>query len=103
MKNVAVAVLVLLLVSGSAGRRANGQDVTVEHSKPVVRTDAGLGTTRYRPTPAEQIATKNWSEDDLNSSSPETTRLKGKPGRQVAWFGIVRDVLEDKAKTETRL
>ena len=75
----------------------------VEHSQPIARTSDGLGTTKYRPTSLEKQATKNYSENELASGSPENATLKGQPGRRVAWFGIVRNVQEDKGKNETRL
>jgi hypothetical protein len=80
-----------------------GSDKFVEHSKPIRRTSEVLGTTAYPPTDAEKHAIKAYTETELASGSPESGTLKGKPGRRIAWFGIVRDVHEDKAKNETRL
>jgi hypothetical protein len=75
----------------------------VEHSKPIARTGSELGTKRYRRSPAEEKATRSWSDAELKSGSPDTTSLQGLVGKRIAWFGIVRDVVEDAAKHETRL
>jgi hypothetical protein len=82
---------------------ADERNAVVEHSKPLVRTTAGLGTTFYAMSPAEKKATNGWSEQELSSGSPKTTTLKGAIGRRIAWFGIVREVVQDKTKNETRL
>jgi hypothetical protein len=82
---------------------ADGTDKVVEHSQRIPRTSEGLGTISYHSTDAEKHATAGYGEEELASGSPETGTLKGKPGRRIAWFGIVRDVHEDKAKNETRL
>jgi hypothetical protein len=95
---VAFLVIPVCVLHGS-----NEQGALVEHSKPIARTSAGLGTTRYHPTPTETAATKSWSKEDLNSGAPQITTLKVKPGTRIAWFGIVRHVDEDKTKNETRL
>jgi hypothetical protein len=79
------------------------QGVVVEHSKPIARSGPGLGTTRYRRSPAEEQATRSWSKAELDSGSPDTASLQGFVGKRIAWFGIVRDVAEDAAKHETRL
>ena len=82
---------------------ANEQSTVVEHSKPIAHTGPDLGTTFYAPSPTEKKATKDWGDQELKSGTPETQTLKGRIGQRIAWFGIVRDVVEDKAKKETRL
>jgi hypothetical protein len=57
----------------------------------------------YPLTHSEKQATTGWSEQELNSGSPDIQTLQGPTGRQVAWFGIARDVVEHKSKNETRL
>jgi hypothetical protein len=74
----------------------------VEHSKPLPR-DRGLGTAFYGMTAAEKEATKEWTKDELDSGSPEIKSLAGQKKKRVAWFGIIREVSEDKDKKETRL
>ncbi len=61
------------------------------------------GTKAYTPTKLEKEATKDWTEKELESGSPEVETLKGKKDRRIAWFGIVRDIKEDKQKKQTRL
>jgi hypothetical protein len=82
---------------------ADRQTATVEHSKPLPRNGPGLGTTRYVMTPLEKLATKAWTKQELDSGSPNVHSLHGPIGRRIAWFGIVREVVEDKPKDETRL
>ena len=53
--------------------------------------------------PDEAQAIKGWSEEELNSGSPETKSLRGHVGKRVAWFGIVRNVEEHKNRRETVL
>jgi hypothetical protein len=77
--------------------------VRVEHSKPLPPPGNSLGTTIYAPSPAEKLAVKDWTEEELSSGSPQTGSLKGAPGRHVCWFGIIRKITEDKPKKVTRL
>ncbi len=102
MTNVLVAAT-LALSSAYVLANETPTHKVVEHSQPIARTSDGLGTTKYRPTSLETEATKDYTEDELASGSPENATLKGKPGRRVAWFGIVRNVQEEKGKNETRL
>jgi hypothetical protein len=95
---VALLVIPVCVLYGS-----NEQDALVEHSKPIARTSANLGTTRYHPTPTETAATRRWSKEDLKSGGSQITTLQARPGTRVAWFGIVREVDEDKSKNETHL
>ena len=76
--------------------------VYVEPSKPTSRGDM-LSTQAYTPTKLEKGATKDWTEKELESGSPEVQTLKGKNDRRIAWFGIVRDIKEDKQKKQTRV
>ncbi len=92
-----------LVIPACELRGSNEQDALVEHSKPIARTSADLGTTSYHPTPTETAATKNWSKEDLKTGRRQITTLQAKPGKRVAWFGIVREVDEDKTKNETHL
>jgi len=103
MKLVSFVVLAISLTPCCILHGANEQSALVEHSKPLVRTSPGLGTTFYAPSPAEKEATKDWTSDELQSGSPKTETLRGPQGRRIAWFGIVREVVEDKTKNETRL
>jgi hypothetical protein len=108
MKNLLLSVAICLsplaFSQAAVGAdKTNGPDKFVEHSQPIRRTSEGLGTIMYRPTDVEKRAIKAYTDGELASGSPESGTLKGKPGRRVAWFGIVRDVHEDKAKNETRL
>jgi hypothetical protein len=100
----ALLIAAVLVVSQVCALPAgDGADKLVEHSQPIARTPGVLGTTSYHPAPREKQATKDFTEGELASGSPEVGTLKGKPERRVAWFGIVRDVQEDKAKNETRI
>ena len=96
-----LAAAILLATAGSLC--ADDRVALVEHSKPIARNGPGLGTTRYRRSPAEEQATRSWSKAELKSGSPDAASLQGLVGKRIAWFGIVRDVIEDAAKHETRL
>ena len=82
---------------------AADQPSRVEHSKSMPPPGNSLGSKFYEPTDAEKAATKEWKEDELASGSPEIESLKGALGRRIAWFGILREVTEDKQKDETAL
>ena len=75
----------------------------VEHSQPLPRNGPGLGTRAYAALPDEAQATKGWTEEELNSGSPDTKSLHGLGGKRIAWFGIVRQVDEHKHRGETVL
>jgi hypothetical protein len=99
-----VASVLICLTVGSNLLHAADKPVVVEHSKPVPpSSDGSLGTTFYGPTETEKLIIKDWTEDQLASGSPKVESLKGPDGRRVGWFGIVRNVTEDKAKQETQL
>jgi hypothetical protein len=100
-RHLALAAAMLLAASGTVWGDDSG--VVVEHSKPIPRTRSGLGTTRYSRTPAEAKSTQAWSDAELKSGRPDTSSLKGLVGKRIAWFGIVREVVEETAKNETRL
>jgi hypothetical protein len=100
--------LVLVLTAGSPLFGRDEHVVLVEHSQPLPRDNSGggganLGTHPYVPMPDEAQAIKGWSEEELNSGSPETKSLYGRVGKRVAWFGIVRNVEEHKNRRETVL
>jgi hypothetical protein len=95
--------LALVLTTGSPLFGRDEHVVLVEHSQPLARSGPGLGTRAYVPLPDEAQATKDWSEEELNSGSPETKTLHGRFGKRVAWFGIVRHVEEHKNRRETVL
>jgi hypothetical protein len=103
MKLLSVFTLAIALTPCGVLPAADDQTRLVEHCNPLARKGPGLGTTAYALSPAEKRTTKGWSRQELNSGSPETQTLQGPAGRRIAWFGIVRDVVEDKAKNETRL
>jgi hypothetical protein len=103
MKLVFFVALAVSLVPCCVLLGANEQSIVVEHSQPIARTGPGLGTRFYDPSPTEKKATKDWSDQELKSGTPKTQTLKGLVAKRIAWFGIVRDVVEDKAKHETRL
>ena len=75
----------------------------VEISKPLKSPGAVLGTTFYVPTSAEKDAAKGWTKEEMASGSDDVETLHGATGRRVCWFGIVREIKEDKAKDETTL
>jgi hypothetical protein len=95
--------LALVLTDGSPVCGRDEHTVLVEHSQPPARGGPGLGTRAYAPLPDETQAIKSWSEEELNSGSPETKSLHGRVGKRIAWFGIVRDVEEHKQRRETLL
>ena len=74
----------------------------VEHSKPLPRGQ-GLGTWGYAPTDAEKAATKDWKPGELGSGSDKAEKLTGNVGKRVVWFGIVREIKEDKDADTTWL
>jgi hypothetical protein len=105
LSRMSFALLTLTFVL-TAGFPLYGRDehvVLVEHSQPLPRGGPGLGTRAYVPLPDEAQAIKGWSEEELNSGSPETKSLHGRVGKRVAWFGIVRNVEEHKNRRETVL
>jgi hypothetical protein len=75
----------------------------VERSKPLPKPDKGLGTRFFQPSEMEKEFTRDWKKEELQSGSQKTESLRGKPGRRIAWFGIVREVKEDKPGDVTRL
>ena len=74
----------------------------VESSKPLAPSPV-LGTIGYAPTSSEKEASKGWTNEEMKSGSPDIDTLRGAVGRRVCWFGIVREIKEDKAKDETTL
>ncbi len=105
---LAFLTLALVLMAGSPLYGRDEHVVQVEHSQPLARTGPGrvgsaLGTRAYAPLPDEAQAIKDWSEEELNSGSPEMKSLHGHFGKRVAWFGIVRHVEEHKNRRETVL
>jgi len=105
LASLTLAFMTLALVL-TAGYPLYGRDehaVHVEHSQPLPRSGPGLGTRAYAPLPDEAQAIKGWSEEELNSGSPETKSLHGLIGKRIAWFGIVRQVEEHKNRRETVL
>jgi hypothetical protein len=93
----------LFLTAGSPLYGRDEHSVHVEHSQPLPRSGPGLGTRAYAPLPDEAQAIKGWSEEELNSGSPDVKSLHGHVGKRVAWFGIVRNVEEHKNRRETVL
>jgi hypothetical protein len=100
MRAVAVLVVAGVLVSRVAA--FDDRAVRVEHSKPLPR-DTGLGTQAYAPTDAEKTAIKEWKSAELNSGTDKVENLLGNVDKRVAWFGIIREVREDKESDTTRL
>jgi hypothetical protein len=105
---LALLTLTLVLTAGSPVWGRDEHVVLVEHSQPLPRDNSGggggnLGTRAYVPLPDEAQAIKGWSEEELNSGSPETKSLRGHVGKRIAWFGIVRNVEEHKNRRETVL
>jgi hypothetical protein len=103
MKLLSCMILALVLTAGSPLYGRDEHSVQVEHSQPLPRNGPGLGTRAYLPLPDEAQAIKGWSEEELNSGSPETKSLHGLVGKRIAWFGIVRQVEEHKQRRETVL
>jgi hypothetical protein len=97
---VSLAVVPLILVTASAGRPAT---VRVEHSKSLPPPGNSLGSKFYTPTKIEQQQTKAWKPAERNSGSAASAKLAGASGRRVSCCGIVREVKEDKQKSETSL
>jgi hypothetical protein len=93
-------VLVFLLVAHIAA--FDGATVRVEHSKPLPR-GLGLGTQTYAPTDAEKAATKGWKATELNTGGDAVEKLTGNIDQRIAWFGIIREIKEDKESDTTRL
>jgi hypothetical protein len=100
---LALMTLALVLTAGYPLYGRDEHAVHVEHSQPLPRGGPGLGTRAYVPLPDEAQAIKGWSEEELNSGSPETKSLHGLVGKRIAWFGIVRQVEEHKLRRETVL
>jgi len=100
MRPFATLMLVVFLMARLAA--FDGPPVRVEHSKPAPR-DRGLGTQAYAPTEAEKAAIKDWKPAELNSGSDKVEKLVGNIDKRVAWFGIVREVKEDKGADATEL
>ena len=96
--------ILIVLVGALAAQLAAFEDaaVRVEHSKPQPR-NRGLGTQKYAPTEAEKAAIKDWKEAELGSGGDRAEKLTGNVGKRIAWFGIVREVQEDKESDSTRL
>jgi hypothetical protein len=110
----AFVMLALVLTTGSPLCGRDEHAVQVEQSQPLPRGGPGLGTRAYVPLPDEAQAIKGWSEEELNSGSPETKSLHGRVGKRVAWLGSrpatwratdrsVRQVEEHKNRRETVL
>ena len=80
----------------------HAEDTTpIEISKPLEAPGGGLGTKGYEPTKKEaelQPKVNGKTADDKMSDV-----LPGNEGNYVGWFGIVRDIKEDKDKKETTL
>src|SRR6186713_623022 len=74
----------------------------VEHSKPLPR-GGNLGTQRYAPTAAEKAVINDWKPAELASGGAKVEKLTGNVDQRVAWFGIVREVKEDKEANKTQL
>jgi hypothetical protein len=102
MKHAFLLAASVAVLAYAVAVRAEEHKVYVEHSKPIPRGDV-LATQAYGPTKLEKAATKDWTKKELKSGSPEVETLKGKKDRRIAWFGIVRDIKEDKQKKQTRL
>jgi hypothetical protein len=102
MKHAFLLTVSLAVVACAVPVRAEEHKVYVEHSQPLPHGDV-LGTKAYTPTKLEKEATKDWTKAELASGSPEVNTLKGTKDRRVAWFGIVRDIKEDKRKKQTQL
>ena len=102
MKRAFLLAVSLAVVACAVPGRAEQHKGYVEHSKPLPRGDV-LGTQAYAPTKLEKEATKDWTKEELGSGSPEVKTLKGNKDHRIVWFGIVRDIKEDKQKKQTRL
>jgi hypothetical protein len=94
--------LLLLLIAPTCSAIA-ASPTRIESSEPLHSTYPVLGTMSYPPTAAEKEAAKGWTEAEMKSGSPEIDTLRGAVGRRVCWFGIVREVQEDKARDNTVL
>lgn len=103
---ISFALAGLLLAAPSYPDADSGQaPVRVEHvtAKPK-KTGEAIGTTAYRPSSPERPYYKK-----LDDGEKTTGGLAGdydihdKQGKYVGWFGIVREIKEDKVRQQTLL
>jgi hypothetical protein len=99
MRTLIANALVVLLVARAAA--LDSPAVRVEHSKPLPRGQ-GLGTMTYSLTDAEQAGTQGWKPEELSGANM-SEKLTGNLDKRIAWFGIIREIMEDKDSDSTRL
>lgn len=93
-------VIALFLCAGALKDDAKS---IVEHSKPIAARDDVLGTNLYQPTTTEAKLAKTWDEKEEVPYSSKPDKLSDSAGQWIGWFGIVRDVNENRRKSETAL
>lgn len=102
----AVLLTVVSLLTGAAPLWSAGQEPTpIEQitQKPRFGKN-GLGTASYRPSDREKPLFEKLAETERTTGGlVGEYSLAGKEGRNVGWFGIVRDISEDKTADRTTL
>lgn len=93
--------LLMLLIAIPLPALAGEPETRVEQSEPLVAPMPMRDTMEYQATAAEKEASKDWKKAELASGAPGIDGLQNKVGQRVCWFGIVREVREDKEKNET--
>jgi hypothetical protein len=91
------------LLLTTAGRAEEGKDIVEISTPQPPPPDGTLGTILYAPTKLEAARTKGWSAGELASGGVSARSLPALGGKRVAWFGIVREVTEDREKGKTEL
>jgi len=109
IREVAWALIIVASFTWLAGtakaQTASVQPTLVENSQPLPRPPAGtLGTKGYETTEKEKPFFAKLAADERTTGSMFADySITGKKGKYVGWFGIVREIEEDKRSQQTKL
>jgi hypothetical protein len=100
-----LALLVPLIGSeGVAQATAPESAALVERVTTKPKCGGGLGTAIYSPSERERPFFKKLAQDEVATGGlAGDYNIAAKDGKYVGWFGIVRQIKEDKAKDQTIL
>jgi hypothetical protein len=101
-RRVLLIVMAALMFAAPAVAQESRCRVEFSAPKPAPR-DGTLATTYYEPTKSEKQLTKEWTEKELASNYRDIKSLEGFGGKCVSWFGIVREISEEKDGGDTQL
>ena len=98
------AIAVLLTVPSFAEPNAKQPHAEVEHVTGKPKPGNSLGTKSYSPSDSEAPFFKKLSRDEVATGGLASDYdIHDKQGKYVGWFGIVREIKEEKAHQQTVL